>query len=1473
MTSPLLSSFLHQFMPSNPIVQELSAVNGQITSLTIRENKSLRLHCKTERPISPDLLCRTEEMLEQALPADEVLICQVYPQKLTLQAASSYAAQLAPWFLRHVWKRDPMAASLLVKGQFIAGDDCVFIHLDDASRAFLPDACLNQLEEFYTEHISAATRFILAPSENQKAEFSLFNYAQKLHKEQTQKARKVYQKSVLNSQAHPIDKRGCFRQNDGLWGRIHKDLKRSRIVDLNSETGMALIEGFVFDLEIRPVSEGTRILCKFDVTDLTSSISCLLFSKPAEQSFLESVLDEGYVRLAAEISFDSQYSKDLQARVIGLQKADPEPLLRDEEPVKRIELHAHTKMSAKDAVCSATELVKRAAFFGHPAVAITDHGVVQAFPEAAEAREALKREGKTIKVIYGMEGYLVDDGPAVSWQCEEATLEDGFVALDVETTGLHPASDRLLEVAAVHFIPDGLGGFKPGDRFSRFVNPGIVPSPEIEKLTGIHAALIADAPEPLSVLSELSAFMKERPVIAHNALFDLGFLRYEGQRTKSEADPTLKFNPPLIDTLALSRLMLPDLANHKLSTVARHLGIPMDQAHRAEADALACGSIFSTLWKKSGASCFSDLDRLSGRLDKKALLDHKLPVYHIILLAADRLGLYNLYRLVSLSHLQYFHMRPRIPRSLLQYFRHGLVIGSACEAGEWYRTVLSLYRANQKSVPATQKALEHSSIQLGRFYDYFEIQPIENNLFYLRDPESGLDSREDLQNINRIICQFGKKLKKPVCATSDVHFLDEKDAVLRSILLTDQGYEDADQSADLHFRTTEEMLKAFAYLGEEQARKVVIDDPRKISSLISPDLKPFPDGSFPPIINQAADDIGQITWERAETLYGKDGKIPEIVRQRIESELKSIIKNGFAVMYYIAHKLVKKSNEDGYIVGSRGSVGSSLVATLCGITEVNPLPPHYLCPSCRYSAFEETGTYGSGYDLPEKMCPCCGALLRREGQDIPFETFLGFNGDKQPDIDLNFSGEYQAQAHQYLEDMFGSKQTFRAGTIASYAEKNAEAIVRKYFETTGQPVTRAEIKRLSRGIIGVKRTTGQHPGGIVVVPGEREIYDFTPVQYPADKSNHGTITTHFDFNAMHDTILKLDVLGHDDPTMLKMLSDLTGVSIASIKIPDERVMSLFLSTEALGIPESQTPDDCATLGLPEMGTWMARDMIKKTRPTRFYDLVQLMGLSHGTGVWKGNAQELIESGTCTINEVIGCRDSIMTGLIYHGLSSEEAFSIMEQVRKGKGLTKDQEDLMRRHRLTDWYIESCKKIKYLFPKAHAVAYTLSALRIAWFKVYYPQAYYCAYFTVRADEFDSSFMCQPKDSIQKTREQMRRELKKSGDREQRIYYILEVIEEMQLRGIHFAPIDLDQSDATRFLPLGKDRILPPLNTIPSISATTAGQIVKAREERPFMSRDDLVHRAGISRSVLDNLSASGCLDHLPDSSQIDLFELMN
>ncbi|MDD3197218.1 MAG: PolC-type DNA polymerase III [Eubacteriales bacterium] len=1508
-------NFFAWLLPGHSILREIAGVGGIVEELTVRKSGTLLVRSAPDNLCPPGLLCRLEEALEQKLETKEVIVSQQLPAGLDADQLCKYTIELVPWMLRHLRNRDALLASLLRNAKFKPVSRNVEVHLQaDCCEAFA-DSSIPELQHLCSRYQNLPASFCLIPVKADIAE-----YTRKLDQVTSQLANEAraacdnngnvssvgsnsaasmansaaggnYQNAPAPSappqtggskrsatgaanKAAPRPFRRHAKAENMIWGRLNPELKVTPICEINSESGTVVLEGETFGLESREISQGTKVLVKFAITDLTSSVSCILFAKPEDEAVLVENLKSGYVRVQADISFDSQFANDLQARIMGVQQAKRKPARQDNSDIKRVELHAHTKMSTKDAVCDASDLVKLAASFGQPAVAITDHGVVQSFPDACNTQQALKRKGKDIKVIYGLEGYLVDDGPAVCWGYDDDyDLKRGFVAVDVETTGLDAANDRVIEVAAVKFVPDEDGGWCTDERFVSFINPGVAVPEKITELTGITTAMIADGGEPLETISNLAAFIGDFALVAHNAFFDLGFLRYEGFRTAAETDPRVKFNMPIVDTLALSRALMPEMRSHKLNNVCEALNVNLGRHHRAEDDALACGEALLALLQRADSFSMQRLNELVGHQSDEQILAHRREVFHIILLARDYVGLYNLYRLVSASHTKYFHSRPRIPRSLLQFFRHGLITGSACEAGEIYQKLLQMYRDNGSNYDKTHSHLgNHDLVKLARFYDYLEIQPVSNNQFYLRDPESGIDSEDDLKNLNKLIVELGVKTKRPVLATCDVHFLEKRDSEYRKILMADMGFSDAHLQPDLYFRTTEEMLQEFSYLGQAKAREVAVDNPLKIADQVKADMKPFPDGSFPPIIASAADDVRKLTWDTANSIYGYEGGIPDIVRSRVERELDSIIDNGFAIMYYIAHKLVKKSNDDGYIVGSRGSVGSSLVATFCGITEVNPLPPHHVCPHCHYSEFDTSGDYGSGYDLPAQDCPHCGSPMTREGQDIPFETFLGFNGDKQPDIDLNFSGEYQPRAHRFIEEMFGSSHTFRAGTIGSFAEKNAQGMVRGYFEKQEQFATKAEVLRLSQGLIGVKRTTGQHPGGIVVVPKERDVYDFTPIQHPADKREGGTVTTHFDFNAMHDTILKLDILGHDDPTMLKMLGDLTAVDVNTIPIPDEKVMSLFTSTEALGIPDGKSPAGSATLGLPEMGTFMARDMIKETRPSRFYDLVQLMGLSHGTDVWKGNAQELIRNGTCSINEVIGCRDTIMTGLIYNGLPPKAAFDIMEKVRKGKGLSEEHEQLMRDNNVPEWYIDSCKKIKYMFPKAHAAAYTISSLRIAWFKVYYPEAYYCAYFTVRADEFDSNIMCRPPAEVRIDRERRRQLFRESPDREQKIYYILELVEEMQLRGIDFLPLDVYKSSASKFVQEAPGLIRPPLDAIPGISSSLAQSIIAARADGIFKSKDELMRRAGVGQSAIETLTNSGCLQDMPDTAQMNLFEMM-
>jgi len=1282
-----------------------------------------------------------------------------------------------------------------------------------------------------------------------------------------------------------------------IWGFVPQDVPRKKILDavtaasvepFGGKEEIIRFEGDLFILEEEQRLVGAnknKVLMKFYLTDATSSVECVVFMSPKDaDAFCETFKKGGYIGIACSLAL-SNFSGQVEASVKGIYKALPPPKRQDHAQIKRVELHAHTKMSEKDAVTNPKDLIRTAYRMGHPACAITDHGVVQGFNEAySEYKSCLdKGDNPDFKLIFGMEGYLVDDGNCIAYHVKDDPVPlDSFVALDVETTGLDCTTDGILEIAAVRYVKNADGKYEEAETFTTMVNPGVEISEKARELTGITEDMIQGAPTPFEMAGQLAEFLKPgEPIVGHNVFFDMGFIQEAGfQIDIEQLDEELhhpyrvKFHHVEIDTVSAVTYLYPDMQKHSLSDACEYLGIENERHHRAMGDARACGQILIRCISDFGFTTCAEMNEHVGMMPKSEVMKRKTPSYHIIFLARDTVGLYNLYRIVSEGHTEYFYMRPRIPKSEVRYLSPGIIVGGACERGQIFRFVRESYVRNGNDVEKTLEDLSSSSefMRMIRLYDYFEIQPICNNEFYLREPESGLHTRQDLININVIISKMAERVGKPCCATTDSHFLEKSDGEFRKYLLMDMGFKDAEMQADLYFRTTDEMLEEFKYLGQERCLEVVCTAPKAIADKISRNIKPFPDGTYPPVILSAPDDLRAIVNKTMHEMYEHEGQVPQLVLDRVNKELNSIISHGYSIMYYIAYKLVNKSNSDGYVVGSRGSVGSSLVATFSGISEVNPLPPHRRCPKCRYSEFDLSGTYGSGYDLPIEPCPKCGTPMKSDGQDIPFETFLGFKGDKQPDIDLNFSGEYQSHAHKYVEELFGSEHTFRAGTIGAFADKNAEALIHSCCEAKGEVISKAEQARRARGIVGVKRTTGQHPGGIVVLPKEMDIYEFTPVQHPANKTDCGIITTHYDFNALHDTILKLDILGHDDPTMLRMLSDLTGIDVHTIPIPEPKVMSLFTSTEALGIPDGTSPAEAATLGLSEMGTKMARDMIRETRPAQFYDLVQLMGLSHGTGVWKGNAQDLIHEGTCTLNTVIGCRDSIMTQLIYWNVPSSDAFKIMEKVRKGKGLSQEHEAIMRENNVPDWYIESCKKIQYMFPKAHAAAYAISSLRIAWFKVYYPEEYYCAFFTIRADEFDGDLLCKGIDYVTAKRKELDNGLGRRKPNEKALFYLCELVEEMYLRGISFVPYDLNKSHSEKFIKVEKGKILPPLNVIGTISTSIAESIVAAREERPFTTQDDLQTRAHLGPTSMKKLEEEGLLTGLPRSRQMDLFDLM-
>lgn len=1233
------------------------------------------------------------------------------------------------------------------------------------------------------------------------------------------------------------------------------------ISDIVGELGEVVIRGMIRKIETRPIGN-EKTLITFVLTDFTDSIKVKIYSKNIEVDEVLDSLKEGSFYLLKGIAMADTFERDITVgSVVGIKKTDDFRTRRmDRSLSKRVELHAHTMMSDMDAVVDVKKLVRRAFEWGHPAVAITDHGVVQAFPEANHALNPKdysdpeeQARAKAFKVIYGMEAYLVDDLQEVVTNGQGQSLtEDDFVVFDIETTGFSKNSDKIIEIGAVKVSKGEIT-----EKYSTFVNPQMPIPYEIEQLTSINDSMVCDAPIIDEVLPEFLEFCKGCVLVAHNASFDTGFIIKNAQNLGLESKFTY------IDTVGLSRILLPNLSKYKLNYVAKALNVSLENHHRAVDDAGATAEIFvklSEMLKEKGIDNINDIDKL-GRMPTEAI--QKLPSYHAILLARNDTGRVNLYRMVSKSHLEYYNKRPKIPKSLLMECREGILVGSACEAGELYRAILS----NQ-----SDEFIE----RIVNFYDYLEIQPLTNNEFLIRSDRSderNVNSIEDLKNINRKIVALGEEYNKPVVATCDVHFLDPEDEVYRRILLAGQGYKDADMQPALYFRTTEEMLEEFSYLGPEKAEEVVITNPNLIADRIEK-ISPVRPDKCPPVLPNSEENLRKICYDRAHAIYGEE--LPKQVKDRLEHELNSIISNGFAVMYIIAQKLVWKSNEDGYLVGSRGSVGSSFVATMAGITEVNPLPPHYYCSKCHYSDFdsEDVKKYAgsSGCDMPDKVCPVCGELLKKDGHDIPFETFLGFNGDKEPDIDLNFSGEYQSKAHEYTEVIFGEGHTFRAGTIGTLADKTAFGFVKNYFEERGIHKRNVEIDRLVEGLVGVRRTTGQHPGGIVVLPHGEEINSFTPVQRPANDVTSKITTTHFDYHSIDHNLLKLDILGHDDPTMIRMLEDLTGLDAKKVRLDDKKVLSLFHDTSALGIkPEDIGGCDLGCLGVPEFGTDFVMQMVKEAKPRSFSDLVRISGLSHGTDVWLNNAQDLIRDGICTLSTCICTRDDIMIYLINQGMEPGLSFKIMESVRKGKGLTPEMEESMLAAGIPDWYIKSCKTIKYMFPKAHAAAYVMMAFRIAYFKVYHPLAYYCAYFSIRASAFNYELMCQGREHLESVMADYKRRMNSLSKKEQDTYKDMRIVQEMYARGFSFVPIDIYKAKAKKFQIVG-DKLMPSLNSIDGMGETAASAVEEAAKQGKFLSRDDFKTRCKVSSTVVDTMARLGLLEDLPQSNQMSLLDFL-
>ncbi len=1258
----------------------------------------------------------------------------------------------------------------------------------------------------------------------------------------------------------PYEKKGEFRRKyepgskksdnpDVIYGRDF-DEEPMDICKVDGPIGEVVLRGKVISFDKREIRNEKSILM-FAVTDFTDTIMVKAFASNEDVPAISAGISPGsFIKLKGIADIDP-FDKELSiGRVVGIKKGSDFTTKRmDHSAEKRVELHCHTKMSDMDGVSDASAIIKRAKEWGHQAIAITDHGDVQGFTEASHTF----KNPKDMKIIYGVEAYIVDDLKGIVTESKGQSLQDSYIVFDIETTGFSPEINKIIEIGAVKVV-----GGKIVDRFSSFVNPEVPIPFRIEELTHINDSMVVGAPKIEEVLPQFLEFCEDSVLVAHNADFDVSFIM-----KKAELQG-IAFQPTFVDTVAMARFLLPQLNRFKLDTVAKAVGVVLNNHHRAVDDAACTAEIFVKFVEMLAERGIENLDQLNQQGTKSVSNILKMPTYHAIILATCDQGRTNLYNLISLSHITYFNRRPRIPKSEFIKYRNGLLLGSACEAGELYRAILG-------------GRPEEEIARIVEFYDYLEIQPLGNNAFMLRDEDSPIETEEDIIEINKRIVKLGQDFGKLVVATCDVHFLDPEDEVYRRIIMAGKGFKDADDQAPLYLRTTEEMLAEFAYLGSAKAEEVVITNTNKIADMCEW-ISPVRPDKCPPVIENSDQMLRDICYNKAYKMYGNP--LPEVVHARLERELNSIISNGYAVMYIIAQKLVWKSNEDGYLVGSRGSVGSSFVATMSGITEVNPLQAHYLCENCKYVDFdsEVVKSYAGrcGCDMPDAVCPNCGKPLKKEGFDIPFETFLGFKGDKEPDIDLNFSNEYQSKAHKYTEVIFGEGQTFKAGTVGTLADKTAYGYVKKYYEERGITKRKCEIERLAVGCTGIHRTTGQHPGGIIVLPVGENINTFTPVQHPANDMTVDITTTHFDYHSIDHNLLKLDILGHVDPTMIRMLQDLTGLDPTTIPLDDKAVMSLFANTEALGItPEDIGGTPLGALGIPEFGTDFAIGLVEEAKPTQFIDLVNIAGLSHGTDVWLGNAQTLIKEGTATISTCICTRDDIMTYLINKGLEADTAFKIMEAVRKGM-VAKGKADKwpewkqdMIDHGVPDWYIWSCEKIKYMFPKAHAAAYVMMGWRIAYCKVFYPLAYYAAYFSVRATGFSYELMCQGKERLDYYLKEWKSRKDSLSNKEQDMVRDGRIVQEMYARGFGFMPIDLYRAEPHRFQIID-GKLMPSFNSIEGLGDNAAIAIAEAAKDGPFLSKDDFRERTKVSKTVIELMSDLGLFGDLPDSNQLSLFD---
>lgn len=1428
-----------------------------------RDHSRIKIYIHSDRLIAHKAIREAERAIRSQMFKDQVDVCLVEKYHLSRQYTPARLLEVYTGSLiDELEEEGELSANLFRKAKKTFLEPFVLeLKVEENCIAQVKmEKLKHKLEHIFSERFDMPLGIVLGWLPKKKSKYAV--YADSAMKEeiaqivqtyeQAKEDQKEVEKQEVQQREKPAFKKNYVKQRlpedkDIFYGRNFEG-EETEIHEIIDEMGEVVVRGKIIQLETREI-RNEKTIVMFAVTDFTDTIKAKVFTKNERLPELLDKLKEGaFIKMKAVAMMD-QFEHDIALGSVSGIKTIPDFTEKrmDHSPVKRVELHCHTTMSDMDGVTDVKKLLKTAMGWGHQAMAITDHGVVQAFPDANHCVE-----GKDFKVIYGMEGYLVDDIKNIVTDSRGQSLDSTFVVFDIETTGFSAVNDRIIEIGAVK-VENGV----ITEKFSEFVNPERPIPFEIEKLTSINDRMVEDAPNISVILPRFMDFCKGSVLVAHNADFDTGFIRHNCEVLGLPYDYTY------VDTLGIARSFLEGLKNYKLDTVVEAMGCTLANHHRAVDDAGATADVFVRFLERFKKKNIRDLDELNTYSAMSVDAIKKLKTYHIILLAKNEIGRINLYRLVSLSHLDYYARRPRIPKSVLAKYREGLILGSACEAGELFRAVVD----------------ERSEEEIARivdFYDYLEIQPTGNNEFMIRDPKmTKVSTVADLQDLNRKIVELGEKFNKPVCATCDVHFLNPEDEVYRRIIMSNKGFGDADLQPPLYLRTTEEMLEEFQYLGAEKAEEVVVTNTNRIADMIDR-ISPVRPDKCPPVIENSAGILRDICYNRAHELYGEN--LPDIVTERLERELNSIIGNGFAVMYIIAQKLVWKSVADGYLVGSRGSVGSSFVAYMAGITEVNSLQAHYLCPKCHYVDFDsdyvKSFSGRSGCDMEDRVCPVCGEPLMKEGHDIPFETFLGFKGNKEPDIDLNFSGDYQSKAHAYTEVIFGKGKTFRAGTVGTLADKTAYGYAMHYYEEHEQHKRSCELDRISSGCVGVRRTTGQHPGGIIVVPHGEEIYSFTPVQHPANDQTTKIITTHFDYHSIDHNLLKLDILGHDDPTMIRMLEDITGVDATKIRLDDPEVLSLFHGLEALHIkPEDIGGTDLGSLGIPEFGTEFVMQMLRDTKPKAFSDLVRISGLSHGTDVWLGNAQTLIQEGKAQISTAICTRDDIMIYLIDKGVESEQSFKIMESVRKGKGLTPDYEKVMKEHEVPDWYLWSCKKIKYMFPKAHAVAYVMMGIRIAWFKIHEPLAYYAAFFTIRATAFDYGLMCQGKAAIDNHIKAYKANPNLSK-KEQDTLRDMKIVQEFYARGFEFLKIDLYQSDAIKFQVV-EDKLLPPFSVIEGmggIAAEALAVAAHAETERgeKFLSKDDIRQKAKVSQTVLDTMAELGLLGGLPESNQLSIFD---